>query len=136
MYEKCRNLYVEKIMKEFNLKKLKLRNNKVVTDKKQALAIAINMAIKKCIPNKEDFDKIEKKIMMFLLNDKRKISKTRIPLTDVIETRMLIKINIKNKIKAHKLYMLLVERITKAAVANIKIDKHIWDELNIIQKML
>ncbi len=133
MYDKCRSLYIEKIMKEFKLKKLKLRNNKVVTDKKQALAIAINMAMRKCIPNKQDFEKIEKKIMMFLLGKHRKDS---LPLTDVIETRMLIKLHIKNKKKAQKLYMLLVERITKAALMKIKINNHIWDELNIIQKML
>ena len=70
---------------------------------------------------------------MFLLGKHRKDS---LPLTDVIETRMLIKLHIKNKKKAHKLYMLLVERITKAALMKIKINNHIWDELNIIQKML
>ena len=135
MYDKCRNSYIEKIMKEFELKKLKLRNNTIVKDRKQALAIAINMAINKCIPNKKDFDKIEKKIMMFLLEKHRKNS---LPLIDVIETRMLIKINIKNKnkSKAHKLYMLLVKRITKAALSNIKINKHVWDELDTIQKLL
>ena len=136
-YDECREKYVEKIMKEFKQKKLKLRNNTVVTDRKQAIAIAINMAMAECILTK-DFSKIEKKIMMFLLEDHRKISETRVPLTDVIETRILINkyIKLKNKAKAHKLYMLLVERVTKAAIKKIKVDSHIWEELYTIQTIL
>ena len=129
-YDECREKYLEKIMNEFKQKKLKLRNKKVVTDRKQAIAIAINMAMAECMLSK-DLSKIEKKIMMFLLQDHRKISESRVPLTDVIETRILIKhyIKLKNKAKAHKLYMLLVERVTKAAIKKIKVDYHIWEEL-------
>ena len=134
-YDKCRDKYMEKIMKEFKQKKLKLRNNTIVTNKKQAIAIAINMAMTECMLSSKDISKIEKKIMMFLLEDHRKISEKRVPLTDVIETRMLIKhyIKLKNKVKAHELYMLLVERITKAAIKKIKVDYHIWEELHTIQ---
>ena len=132
-YDECREKYLEKIMNEFKQKKLKLRNNKVVTDKKQAIAIAINMAMAECMSDlsQKDLDKIEKKIMMFLLQDHRKISESRVPLTNVIETRILINkyIKLKNKAKAHKLYMLLVERVTKAAIKKIKVDYHIWEEL-------
>jgi hypothetical protein len=132
-YDECREKYLEKIMSEFKQKKLKLRNNKVVTDRKQAIAIAINMAMAECMRDlsQKDLSKIEKKIMMFLLQDHRKISESRVPLTNVIETRILINnyIKLKNKEKAHKLYMLLVERITKAAVKKIKVDSHIWEEL-------
>jgi hypothetical protein len=137
-YDECREKYVEKIMKEFKQKKLKLRNNTVVTDRKQAIAIAINMAMGECILTTKDFSKIEKKIMMFLLEDHRKISETRVPLTNVIETRILINkyIKLKNKTKAHKLYMLLVERVTKAAIKKIKVDSHIWEELYTIQTIL
>jgi hypothetical protein len=127
-------------MSEFKQKKLKLRNNKIVTDRKQAIAIAINMAMAECMRDlsQKDLSKIEKKIMMFLLQDHRKISESRVPLTNVIETRILIKhyIKLKNKEKAHKLYMLLVERITKAAVKKIKVDYHIWEELYTSQLIL
>lgn len=137
-YEECRMKHVEKIMREFKQKKLRLRNNKIVVDKKQAIAIALNMAINECIIGGMDIKKIEKKILKFLLEDRRKISETRIPLTDVIETRILIKFYIKkkNKARAHTLYMLLVKRITNAANKQIKVDKHIWEELSTIQSIL
>jgi hypothetical protein len=137
-YDECKSKYIDKIMKEFKSGELKLQNNKKVTDKKQAIAIAINLAQRKCIMKPNDIKKITEKIMMFLSHDERKISETRIPLTDVIETRILIKnyLKMKDYKNAHKLEMLLVRRITLAALQGIKVSKNIWEELNIIQKML
>ena len=77
----------EKVIELYKKGKLKLRNNVKVTDKKQAIAIAIHMAMSECAITKNDLIYIEKKIIKFLVNDKRKIAEDRIPLTDVIETR-------------------------------------------------
>ena len=138
MYEECRKKYMEKIMKEFEVGKLKLRNNTIVKDRKQAIAIAISIAQHKCIFTKNELEHVETKVMNFLLEDNRKIARNRIPLTNVIDTRILIKnyLRLKNRTKAHKLYMLLVERITLAAVHKIKVDMNIWEELHMIQNML
>jgi hypothetical protein len=137
-YDECRKKHVEKIIKEFNQKKLKLRNNTIVRDRKQAIAIALNMALRECIASGTDIKKIEKKIMVFLLEDHRKISQTRIPLTNIIETRILIEhyIKKKNKAKAHSLYMYLVKRITNAGINGIKVNNNIWKELDTIQSYL
>lgn len=137
-YDECRKKQVEQIMKEFKQKKLRLRNNTLVKDKKQAIAIALNMALHDCILKGTDVSDIHRRIERFLKEDHRKIAENKIPLTNVIETRLLIMYYIKRKNKpmAHKLYMLLVKRITMAAIHKIKVDKHIWDELNIIQKAL
>jgi len=136
-YDECREKYIEKIMKEFEKGELKLKNKKKVVDRKQAIAIAISIAMSKCIMKPSDIKKISKKIMMFLTHDERKIAETRLPLTNVIETRILIHnyIKLKDIKNAHKLERLLVRRITIAALHGIKVDKNIWHELDTIQKM-
>lgn len=134
-YEICSKKYLDKIIKEFEKGTLKLRNNKIVKDRKQAIAIALNMAQDKCTRNKSEFTHMKDKIHNFLLDDKRKISESRIPLTNIIECRLLINYYIKkHKIKkAKEIEYLLIKRITKAANKGIKIDKNVWDELHIIQ---
>jgi hypothetical protein len=136
-YDKCYDKYMEKIMKEFEKKELKMRNNVVVRDRKQAIAIAISMAQHHCIMTPGELKKIEIKVMNFLLEDNRKIAKTRLPLTNVIETRILIKnlLKQKNKTKAMKLEKLLVQRITLAALKQIKINMNVWEELHTIHNM-
>ena len=136
-YDKCYDKYMEKIMKEFDKKELKMRNNVVVRDRKQAIAIAISMAQHHCIMTPGELKKIEIKVMNFLLEDNRKIATTRLPLTNVIETRILIKnlLKHKNKTKALKLEKLLVQRITLAALKQIKINMNIWEELHTIHNM-
>jgi len=134
-YEECRKKHLDKIMSEFESGKLRLRNNKVVKDRKQAIAIAINMAQKECMMNRIEFNHMKDKIHNFLLDDKRKISKSRIPLTNVIECRLLINYYIKKKDikKAKAIEYLLIKRITFGAIHGLLVDKNIWDELHIIQ---
>ena len=76
--------------------------------------------------------------MEFLTHDDRKISLNKIPLTNVIETKILIKNLIKNnkKSRANKLTLLLYNRITQAAIKNITITKNIWQELNEINQII
>jgi len=136
-YDKCYQKYMDKTMKEFENGILKLRNKKIVRDRKQAIAIAISMAQHHCIVTPGEMKKIELKVMNFLLEDHRKIAMTRLPLTNVIETRILIKnyLKHKNKAKALKLEKLLVQRITTAALNRIKIDMNVWEELHTIHNM-
>ena len=138
MYDECMSKHIKETLDEFKMGTLKLRNNKIVTDKKQAIAIAINMAMKECVMTKSDLKYIEEKIMKFLVGDKRKIAMERIPLTDVIETRMLIEMYVKHKNikKANYLLNLLFRRITSSAVKGLSISKNIWHELDIINRLI
>lgn len=126
-YEKCRQKYLDKILDEFENKQLKLRNNKKVKDRKQALAIALSMAQDKCKYTNKDLKQVEIKVNKFLLDDDRKISKSRVPLTNVIETQVMIKKFIKDnkKAKAKKYAFLLNQRIFSAMKNDINIPKNI-----------
>jgi hypothetical protein len=96
------------------------------------------MAQRNCKYTKKDLREVEEKVMMFLKKDKRKISEKRIPLTNVIETRILIKNYFKmgKKTKAKKLYKLLMLRIIKAEKSGIKIPPNILKEVSSIKKLL
>lgn len=137
-YSECRDKLLYEIMKEFKQGELKLQNGKKVTEKKQAIAIALNMAQRGCQYSKKDMMEVEKKVMMFLKEDKRKIAKTRIPLTNVIETKVLIKnlVKMKEKGRAHMLYMMLVKRIVTAGADGIKVSQNIFEELEEISKLV
>ena len=126
-YDECRQKYLDTILDEFENKKLKMRNNKLVKDRKQAIAIALSMAQDKCKYTKKDLKEVEEKVNMFLLDDDRKISKSRVPLTNVIETMVMIEKFIKDKkiTKAKKYIFLLNQRIFEAMDNNIKISKNI-----------
>lgn len=136
-YDECRRKFLSQILKEYEQGKLKLRNDKKVKKKNQAIAIALSMAQRNCKYTQKDLKQVEEKVMMFLKEDKRKISEKKVPLTNVIETKMLIKKYIKNdKKKAKKLYKLLLNRIISAGSKGIKITENIFDELNEINKMI
>ena len=66
-YDKCRQKYLDKIIDEFENKKLKLSNNKKVTDRKQAIAIALSMAQDKCKYTNKDLKQVETKVNKFYL---------------------------------------------------------------------
>ena len=136
-YEKCREKFLAQILGEYEKGKLKMRNDKKVKKRNQAIAIALSMAQRNCKYTKKDLREVEEKVMMFLKNDKRKISKKRIPLTNVIETRILIKNYLKmgKKTKAKKLYKLLMLRIIKAEKSGIKISPNIIKEVESIKKL-
>ena len=126
-YDKCRQKYLDKILDEFENKKLKLSNNKKVTNRKQAIAIALSMAQDKCKYTNKDLKQVETKVNKFLLDDDRKISQSRVPLTNVIETQVLIEKFLKDnkKTKAKKYAFLLNQRIFSAMKNNISITKNI-----------
>ena len=137
-YEKCREKFLAQILGEFEKGKLKMANKKKIKKRTQAIAIALSMAQRNCKYTKKDLKEVEEKVMMFLKNDKRKISKKRIPLTNVIETRVLIKnyIKSKNNKKAKLLYKLLMLRIINAKKNNISISKNIFKEIEYIKKLI
>jgi hypothetical protein len=137
-YDKCREKFLAQILAEYEKGELKMRNDKKVKKRNQAIAIALSMAQRNCKYTKKDLREVEEKVMMFLKKDKRKISEKRIPLTNVIETRILIKNYFKmgKKTKAKKLYKLLMLRIIKAEKSGIKISPNILKEVSSIKKLI
>ena len=98
-HEKCTNTIIKKTIKEFNKKELKLSNDKIVKDKKQAIAIALTTANKKCSYNKEELIELENKVKNFLNSNDNNI-----PLSNIIETKKIIKLYIEKK-KYKKAYL-------------------------------
>lgn len=137
-YDKCREKYLSQILGEFEKKKLKLRNDKIVKNRNQAIAIALSIAQKKCKHSDKELKEVENKVMMFLKKDTRKISEKKVPLTNVIETKVLIKnfIKLKNNKKAKELYKLLIKRIIMAGKDGINITQNIFEELDDINKII
>lgn len=136
-YEKCREKFLSQILGEYERGQLKMRNDKKVKKRNQAIAIALSMAQRNCKYTRKDLREVEEKVMIFLKEDKRKISEKRVPLTNVIETRILIKNYIKmgKKTKAKNLYKLLMLRIIKAKKNNIKLSPNILKEVTKINKL-
>lgn len=137
-YDNCKEKFLSQILGEYKRGELKMRNNKKVKKRTQAIAIALNMAQRNCKYYKKNLKEVEEKVMMFLKKDNRKISEKKIPLTNVIETKILIKnyIKMKKKSKAKSIYKLLMLRIINAGKKGIPLTKNIFKEVSDIQKML
>ena len=113
-------------------KKLKISGSRIVKDRKQALAIGLNTAQRNCKYNKNDYSEIKEKVKNFLYDDNRKISDSRVPLTNVIETRVLFDYyhNKNDTRKANKLKNDLIKRIVESGKDGIKISKNVFKELD------
>jgi len=131
-HKKCVHDTMEKIMKEYENKKLLLRNKMIVTDRKQALAIGLNKVQSECKFNKEETTDLLFKVEKDLNNMKKKII-----LTNLIELKQLLVIfNKKKKIKYIKLLKnLLWDKITSQYRHGIMIDKNMWDEIEKINNI-
>lgn len=131
-FKDCKKKIIDSTMKEYEEKKLKVSGKRIVKDRKQAIAIALNYAENNCKYTSNDYELIKEKVNQFLYNDDRKISKSRVPLTNVIETKVLIQYYLKKKNtkKAKQLKDDLLKRIISAGKDGIKISKNIFSELN------
>ena len=82
-FKDCQKKYIDETMKEFENKKLKISGKRIVKNRKQAVAIALNTAEKKCKYTKNDYKLLKDKVKEFLFDDDRKISEKKVPLTNV-----------------------------------------------------
>lgn len=131
-YKTCKYDVISTTMDEFNDKKLKDRNNKIIRNKNQALAIALSSVNKECkyTPN-ETIELIEK--VNNDLNDKNK----EINLSNMNETfsaiEMLAK---KNKYKRIYIFKkLLWDKIIESQLNNEKLGENIWKVIKKIQEL-
>ena len=54
-YKDCQKKYMDETMKEFEKNKLKVSGKRIVKDRKQAVAIGLNTAQRKCKYTKNDY---------------------------------------------------------------------------------
>jgi len=136
-YDKCKKRYIEEVIHEYKDRKLITSSGRVVRNRKQAIAIALSMAQRRCKLKNNSLKQVEKKVLRFLVDDDRKISLERIPLTNVIETRILIRnlIDDGKKAKAKKYSKLLEKRIKKAEKKGILVTDNINKELRRVSRM-
>lgn len=129
---KCKNDIISNNLNNFKQKKLKLKNNKIVDNTKQAIAISLNEVQTKCHYNLEELKELYKKVKNDL-NDKTK----EINLTNIIELKNIIKyLFINNKIKKiNNLKSLLWIKIIYSYKNDLHLNKNIWNELNKIEKI-
>lgn len=132
----CRKNIIEDTMKEYENKKLKVAGKRIVKDRKQAIAIALNIAEKNCIYTKNDYKLLKEKVNNFLFNDERKISETKVPLTNVKESIILFEYFLEknNKNDSNKIKNALLLKIIKAGKKGININKNIFIELDKLYK--
>lgn len=127
-YDVCRSKKIDTVMKEYKKGELKSRSGTKVKKENQAIAIALSEANKVCKPKtKKSLEKVETKVTDFLYNDDRKISKERIPLSNVKQTIMIIERS--NKKEADKLTKALYQRILSGIRSGVTVSDNVIDEV-------
>lgn len=131
-YETCKHNIMRQIITEYNEKKLKMKNNEIIKNKKQAIAIGLKQSENKCKYNKEDIIKLLEKVNKDLNDIKKKIN-----LSNIIETKIAIKIlNKKRKGKQKNIFKkLLMNKIILSQKNKEELSHNIWEELEIINNL-
>ncbi len=124
---------MEETMKEFEKNKLKQRDDKIIKNRKQAVAIGLSRVEDKCKYSKDEYKLLEKKVLEFLASKPEE----KIPLSRVIETKQLIEHYFKQKDykKCKKFEILLWHYIVGSVSMNIEITDNIWTELKAIKQL-
>jgi hypothetical protein len=132
-HEKCSRKIMEETMKEFEKNKLKQRDDKIIKNRKQAVAIGLSRVEDKCKYSKDEYKLLEKKVLEFLASKPEE----KIPLSRVIETKQLIEHYFKQKDykKCKKFEILLWHYIVGSVSMNIEITDNIWTELKAIKQL-
>jgi hypothetical protein len=132
-HEKCSRKIMTEVMGEYEDKKLKMSNEKLVKNRKQAVAIGLSRVEEKCKYSKNEYKELEKKVLEFVSSKPDE----KIPLSRVIETKQLIEFYFKEKDykKCKKYEILLWHYIVGAVSMKIDITDNIWQELKAIKKL-
>ena len=131
-FDSCKRSIISTTIDEFKDKKLKMRNNKVVKNKKQAIAIALSQVDDKCKYNPTDTKKLIQKVSDDL-NDKNK----KLNLSNIVETKNAIELLISKK-KPQRVYIfkkLLWNKIIDSQIHNETLDKNMWNEIKTIHDL-
>jgi hypothetical protein len=131
--QKCKKKIVDKVMKEFEQLKLKQRDESVVTNNKQAIAIALSKADDECKLSSSDYKEMEIKVITFLTSKPSK----KIVFSRVIETKHIIEYYVKknNIRKARKYEIELWHYLISCVSKGLEISENIWEQLNEIKNI-
>ena len=130
-YQKCANEKISKTMHEFADKKLKDRNEKVIKNKKQAIAIALSQANSQCKYNPDEKKSLINKVNADLNSDKE------LNLSNIIEIKKAIGF-LQAKGKGKQIYVfknLLWNKIITTHIHGKFMDQNMWEEVKQIQKI-
>ena len=132
-HKKCSKKIVEKTMKEYEKRKLKQSDDKIIKNRKQAIAIALSKVDDECKYTKSEYEILEDNVEEFFNTPIDK----NIPLSKIVEIRKLIEYYYSKKLykKCHKYEVLLWHYIIFAASKGIEISDNIWKELKAIKKL-
>ncbi len=131
-YNDCKSDKIRQVIDEFKYKKLKSRNDKIVTNKKQAIAIALNQAQSMCKLNPDDVNKLIDKVNADLNNPEKKLN-----LSNIIETKEAIEQLLKTG-KSKRVYIfkkLLWDKIIDEERTGEPLNKNMWDEIKKIHNL-
>jgi len=132
-HDKCTSKKVSKVMKEFEKKKLKQRDGKIIKNRKQAIAVALSQAEEECKISKVEYEEMQENVVTYLTSK----PKDKIILSRIIEARELVEyyfIKDKHK-KCRQLEALLWHYILSCITSGLNISKNIWNELNKIKNI-
>jgi hypothetical protein len=132
-HDKCSKKIMDKTMKDFEKRKLKQRDEKVIKNRKQALAVGLSRVEDECKYSSKEYKDIEKSLIKFLQDE----PSDKIVLSRVIETRQLIEYFYKEKKfkKCKKFEILVWHYIISSVSKNLEVSENVWKELKAIKKL-
>jgi hypothetical protein len=132
-HDKCSRNIMDKTMKDFEKRKLKQRDEKVISNRKQAVAVGLSRVEEECKYSSKEYKEVEKSLNKFLQEE----PSDKIVLSRVIEARQLIEYFYKEKNlkKCKKFEILLWHYIISAVSKNIEVTQNVWKELKAIKKL-
>ena len=129
-YKKCKSDIISSVMDEFNDMKLKDRNDKIIRNKNQAIAIALSDVNKECKHTSNEINELIEKVNRDL-NDVTK----EINLTNINELQKVIEFLNKKK-KYKRIYVfnkLLWNKIIEIHLKGQHLNENIW---KVIKKII
>lgn len=132
-HDKCSKKIMDKTMKDFEKRKLKQRDEKVIKNRKQALAVGLSRVEDECKYSSKEYKEVEKSLTKFLQDE----PSDKIVLSRVIEARQLIEYFYKEKKfkKCKKFEILLWHYIISSVSKNLEVSENVWKELKAIKKL-
>lgn len=131
-YELCKKEVITTTIDEFNEKKLKSNNNKIIKNKKQAIAIALSQVETNCKYNPIDTVNLIQKVSVDLNNIDKELN-----LTNIIETKHAIEIlNKQGKYKKINIFKKqLFDKVITQYLRGNNINQNMWKEIKKIQEI-
>ena len=132
-HKECSNKIMSKTIHKFKKNKLKGRDNEIIENKDQAIAIGLSNVESKC-----KYDKDEMKNLLNKVNSDLNDNEKPLILSNLIETKKAIEHLVNNK-KSKRAYFFkkqLWVKVINAHLKKISLEKNLWEELKNINKII